>query len=238
MQRILFITLCFNGFLTCAATAEDLPPAAVGKIDFETQIQPIFVAKCVDCHGEDTQEGKFRLDRKSSLIRGGDSGEPAILPGNSAESHLITLVAGVESGLVMPPDGEERLTAEEIGLLRAWIDQGAVWPGPHGTADEESNTTDHWSFQPIAKIIPPALQSDWIQNPIDAFILERLREHQLSQSVPADRKTLIRRMYLDSLGLPPTPEQVQAYVEDESSEATRKVIEHVLSSPHYGERQA
>jgi len=238
MQRNLILGVCLGAFVISPVLAEDLPPAATGTIDYETQIKPIFESKCLDCHGEDTQEGKFRLDRKSSLVRGGDSGEPAILPGNSAESHLIRLVSGMESGLVMPPEGNDRLTGAEIGLLRAWIDQGAVWPGAHGAVGEEKTATDHWSFQPLAAVVPPALQSEWIRNPIDAFVLDRLHQHHLQQSPPADRRTLIRRIYLDMLGLPPTPEQVQAYVEDESADATQKLIEQVLESPHYGERQA
>ncbi|WP_437222185.1 DUF1553 domain-containing protein [Planctomicrobium sp. SH661] len=216
----------------------DLPAPATSVIDFEKQISPIFAAKCLDCHGADLQESRFRLDRKTSLIRGGNSGEPAIVPGNSAESHLIRLVAGIDAGQVMPPKGGDLLTSDEISLLRAWIDQGAVWPGPDGVVIDEKVTSDHWSFQPLKAVSLPMVKSDRIQTPVDTFILQSLEQHKIHLNPPADRRTLIRRMYLDVLGLPPTPEQVQRYVKDDSPHATDILIEQVLSSPQYGERQA
>jgi len=238
MLRVFSPLVCLIVLMIGPAVARDLPPAASGKVDYETQIKPIFVAKCLDCHGEDTQEGKFRLDRKTSLIRGGDSGEPAILPGNSGESHLIHLVARVESGLAMPPDESDRLTPDEVGLLRAWVDQGANWPGPDGVVDEEAIQSDHWSFQPLAAVPVPDVRNGRIQNPIDAFVLQTLEQKQLHQNPAADRRTLIRRIYLDALGLPPSPEQIQAYVDDPSEDATAKLVDQVLASPHFGERQA
>lgn len=239
-MRLLFMLLClqFSFVETAMVIAADLPPAAKISINFETHIEPILVSKCRDCHGELTQESEFRLDRKTSLIRGGDSGEPAIIPGNSADSHLIKLVAGLEQGLLMPPAADEQLSAEEIGLLRAWIDQGAPWPGPHGVVTEESLTSDHWSFQPLEEVVVPALKHTWIQNPIDAFVLSKLQEKQISPSPPAHRRQLIRRLYLDVLGLPPTPDIVEKFVNNSSDGAIHELIENVLQSPHYGERWA
>lgn len=224
--------------LVSPLTAAEAPPAAKQKVDFEKQVLPLLQAKCFDCHNADTQESKFRLDRKSGLLRGGDSGEPAIIPGQSAKSHLLKLVRGEEAGLLMPPDESERLTAEQIQLLAAWIDQGAPWPGPDGVVKEEKRTTDHWSFQPLAKVTPPETKDAWVRTGIDAFILDRLQQKQLTHNPRADRRTLIRRLYLDLLGLPPTPAEVERFVNDESPDAWEKLVDATLNNPHYGERWA
>ena len=238
MLRILFPALLLFGFSSDSLGAADLPAAATETIEFEKQILPIFAAKCLDCHGEFLQESELRLDRKASLIRGGESGEPAILTGNSAESHLIKLVAGLEKDLVMPPDPEERLSAKQISLLRAWIDQGTVWPGPHGIVKDEKPTTDHWSFQPLAPVAVPIIEDPWIRNPIDAFILDKLREKKIEHSDAAERAVLMRRIYLDVLGLPPSPEEIETFLKEAPATATEKLIERVLHSSHYGERWA
>ena len=145
--------------LQTVAVAED--------VNFETQIKPLLSAKCFDCHGPDVQESHLRLDRKSSMLRGGDSGEPAIIVGDSEGSHLIKLVSEKEAGKVMPPEGADRLSKEEIDVLREWIDQGAVWPGPDGAADDEPGKTDHWSFQPVRDLQPPLMNNTWIAKPPD-----------------------------------------------------------------------
>ncbi|RCS44767.1 DUF1553 domain-containing protein [Bremerella cremea] len=224
--------------LANSALLAELPPAAKKTIDFEADIQPILAAKCQDCHGEDVQEGNFRLDRKASLLRGGDSGEPGVALGKSAESHLIRLVSGLEADLRMPPDESDALSAAEIGLLRAWVDQGAAWPGPNGEVTEEKRTTDHWAFQPVQPVEVPAVSRDWAQNPIDHFILAKLNEKGLSPNPPADRRTLIRRMSLDVLGLPVDPEVAQAFAQNEDPQAVDALIESMLASQHYGERWA
>ncbi|MCA9014240.1 MAG: DUF1549 domain-containing protein, partial [Planctomycetaceae bacterium] len=221
-----------------SATAKEPQAPAKQKIDFEKQILPLFQAKCFDCHDENTQESKFRLDRKSALLRGGDSGEPAIISGQSGKSHLIKLVRGEEAGHLMPPDKSERLSPEQMQLLATWIDQGAPWPGPNGVVSQETQTTDHWSFQPLAKVTPPAIKDDWIINGVDAFVLQKLHEKQLPHNLPADRRTLIRRLNLDVLGLPPTPAQVQQFLNDASPDAYQKLVQNTLASPHYGERWA
>ncbi len=161
-----------------------------------------------------------------------------MVAGDSEQSHLIQLVLGREAGKRMPPDEADALTKAQIDNLRAWIDAGAPWPGEDVTATSSTNSLSHWSFQPIQDVQPPAIQSSWIQNPIDAFILEKLIDKKLEPNPPADRATLIRRLYLDMLGLPPTPEAIQAFVEDRSSRAVEDRIEEVLGSPHYGERWA
>lgn len=208
------------------------------RVDFEKQILPIFQANCFDCHDENTQESKFRLDRKSSLIRGGESGEPAIISGQGGKSHLIKLVRGEEAGHLMPPDEKDRLSDAQIRLLEMWIDQGAPWPGPNGVVKQEKLTTSHWSFQPLAKVAPPKIKDDWVINGVDAFILKKLRQKQLPHNTVVDRRTLIRRIFLDVLGLPPTPGQVQQFLKDDSVTAYQKLVEATLKSPHYGERWA
>lgn len=231
---IIGILLLVPGFLS----AEDLPTPADKQASFESDVLPILEAKCHDCHGEFGQESNFRLDKKTPLLRGGDSGEPGIIVGNSEKSHLIRLVAGLEPELRMPPDEDDALSKEEISILRAWIDQGAKWPGPNGVVEEKKLTTDHWAFQKLTHIDVPNLQSDWVNNPLDQFILKRLSDKGLSPSGPADRRTLIRRLSLDLLGLPPRPDDVDAFVKDESPEATDRLIEKLLASPHFGERWA
>ncbi len=238
--QILALFLLFSQPLFGETEQGDSSKQAGTTVDFEKQVQPIFREKCLDCHDESTQESAFRLDRKSALLRGGDSGEPAIIPGKAEQSHLIKLVRGDEADHLMPPDEQERLSAEQIEILKRWIDQGAKWPGPNGVVTHEKKSSDHWSFQPIKNVKPPTL-ADGNQtglNGIDAFIREKLQQKEIPHNDAADRRTLIRRIYLDVLGLPPTPRQVERFIEDKSPDAYSKLVESVLSSPHYGERWA
>lgn len=211
------------------------PPAAT--VDFDRDIKPIFAERCLRCHGPERSRSGLRLDGRVHLMRGGDSGEPAIVPGKGADSHLVKLVSGQIADKIMPPTGKP-LTGEQIARLRLWIDQGAKWPGAEPTAAEPGLTSDHWSLQALASAAPPNLQDAWIRNPIDAFILERLHRAKLQPAPPADRVTLIRRLYLDMHGLPPTPEQVQQFVADARPDAYERLVEDVLASPRYGERWA
>ena len=229
-------TLSINVILILLATAPNLAAAAVDNIDFDTQIKPLLTAKCFDCHADDTDESHLRLNRRATMLRGGNSGEPAIVVGNSEGSHLIKLVRGEEAGKRMPPDEADRLSKDEVELLRKWIDQGAVWPGPDGADDQQTEKTDHWSFQPVRRISPPAIDDRWIANGIDAFILQKQKEHSLEPNPQAARAELIRRISLDVLGLPPNPEDTQSFVADRDPQAVQKLVERMLSSPHYGER--
>jgi mono/diheme cytochrome c family protein len=222
---------------TLSASAADLPPPASGPIDFGKDIQPIFRRSCYQCHGPDKQKNEFRLDRKTAALKGGDSG-PAIVTGKSAESLLIQLVAGTDPDRIMPQKGE-RLTSQEIGLLRAWIDQGAPWPDDPG---KETAPLDWWSLKPILKKSPPAVTNKVgpIAHPIDGFILAKLTEHGSAATLApgADRRTLIRRVYFDLVGLPPVPEDVAAFEGDSSPDAYERLVEGLLASPRYGERWA
>jgi mono/diheme cytochrome c family protein len=238
--------LCLPAILTLSlvrtASADldlsKLPPAAERPVEFTRDIQPIFAESCYGCHGPEKQKGGLRLDVKAEALRGGDNHAPAIKPGKSAESPLIHFVAGLVPDVVMPQKGD-RLTAEQIGLLRAWIDQGASWPDaastPHATRHRP-----HWSLKPVIRPPLPPISNlkSQISNPIDAFILAKLADKNLTQSPPADRRTLIRRLYVDLIGLPPTPEEVEQFVNDRRRDAYDQLVERLLNSPHYGERWA
>jgi mono/diheme cytochrome c family protein len=217
--------------------APKLPPAAESKVDFAKDIRPIFARSCYDCHGPKKHKGGLRLDRKAEALIGGDSG-PILERGKSAESRLIEFVAGVDPDLIMPPKGE-RLSAQEIGLLRAWIDQGASWPD---TADGEAAQAkpagqDHWAFRtPKRPTVPAVKDLAWVRNPIDAFVLARLEKEGVGPSPKAERTTLIRRLSLDLLGLPPTPAQVDQFVNDQAPGAYERLVDRTFASPHFGER--
>ncbi|MEZ6059497.1 MAG: PSD1 and planctomycete cytochrome C domain-containing protein [Planctomycetaceae bacterium] len=222
--------------------ADDEGPGGVGQVDFETDVRPLLRAKCFACHGEEAQESHLRLDRRASMLRGGDSGEPAIAPGNSDKSHLVQLVSESQPGRLMPPDESDRLNSGEIDVLRRWIDQGAPWPGTDGAVNEEPLTSDHWSFQPVGHIQPPSVDdlrdgSTWVANGIDAFVLRKLAEHSLAPNPQARRAELIRRVSLDMLGLPPSPEEVREFVSGDGN-AYSALVEDVLADPRYGERWA
>lgn len=218
--------------VVAAAEADKLPPAAKRKINYERDVLPIFQARCVSCHGPKKQESSYRIDVKKNAVAGGDFGDPAIIPGKSADSPLIHYVAGVDPDMLMPPEGK-RLTVREISLLRAWIDQGLVWPDSFaGAKKTEKLTTDWWSFQPLRKVEPPRFtDTSWIANPIDAFILAKLKAKKLTPSPPADHKILARRLFLDMHGLLPS-------AEDNQPTAYADLVERVLKSPRYGERWA
>lgn len=210
-----------------------LPPAAARKVDYAADIEPLFRKSCYSCHGAEEQESGLRLDLKKRALNGGDNGV-AIQPGKSADSRLIHLVAGLdqESG-IMPPTGKGTpLEPEQIGLLRAWIDQGAPWP--EGT---EALAANHWSLQPIQSVVPPeACERNWLAGPVDAFVLRRLEQEQIVPAPAADRVVLLRRVYLDLIGLLPTPEDVHAFVADTRPDAYESVVDRLLASPRYGER--
>lgn len=221
--------------LSAHAAETPLPAPADRKVDFVQDIQPILKARCYSCHDAVKQRGGFRLDLKSAAFKGGESGAAAIIPQKSADSPLVRFVAGLEEGMLMPPQGD-RLTAEQIGLIRAWIDQGAPWPDSESATDDVAS---HWSFQPVQRPVIPGSTS-WSQNPIDAFVAARLASLKppLDPSGPADRPTLIRRLSFDLLGLPPDPEDVAEFVSDRHPDAYERLVDRLLASPHFGQRWA
>jgi mono/diheme cytochrome c family protein len=198
------------------------------EIDFESEVQPIFEEHCFDCHGPEKQKGEFRLDRLAPMLSGGDSGEAAIVRGEPDASFLLKLVRHEEPDLEMPPKGDP-LSAAEISLIEKWIAGGAKTPESYGPASVKADLT-HWSFVPVRR-------PDSFEN-IDGFIREKLTEKGLTPSPEASRRTLIRRLFLVMLGIPPTPDQVDAFVADSSPQAWENLVEQVLASPRYGERWA
>ena len=239
MRTLFLLSACVGSLASSASHGADvdvskLPPAATRPVDFTKDIQPIFEASCWNCHGAKKQESGFRLDDRAAALKGGERGGD-IVPGKSAESLLIHAVAGIHDDLKMPKKGE-KLSAEQVGLLRAWIDQGAQMPEKIASGKDPSQ---HWAFKPPVKpAVAKVKDSKWAQNEIDKFVLARLEKEKLKPSAEADKVTLLRRLSLDLIGLPPTPQEVDAFLTDKSKDAYAKQVERLLASPHYGERWA
>jgi hypothetical protein len=221
-----FVAFLLFSVTTLASTSPD----ASKKVDFFKEIQPVFKESCYGCHGPDQQMGGLRLDQKASVLKGGVSGK-LYLPGNSKDSLLIHRIMG-QGGPQMPL-GFPPLSAQKIALLRLWIDQGADWP------DSSAGSSKHWAYQaPVRLPLPKVKNKAWGQNPIDAFVLARLDKEGLQPSHKASKETLIRRVTFDLTGLPPTLQDVDAFLADKSQNAYEKVVDRLLASPHYGERWA
>jgi mono/diheme cytochrome c family protein len=206
---------------------------AAEPVDYSRQIKPLLAQRCVSCHGPEKQKSSLRLDSAASILKGGNSG-PAVVPGKSSVSLLIQAVCGADGVSAMPPKGE-RLSTGQVALLRTWIDDGAK--APNGETVQQPRSSKHWAFQPIVRPAEQIVQNtSWVRNPIDRFILARLEKAGIKPSPEADRVTLIRRLSLDLLGLPPTPAEVDAFVADKRPDAYEHLVERLLASPHYGER--
>ncbi len=252
------------GRLRHAATARSAPGVAVwllaaglagaqasDPLSFSRDVVPILETKCLQCHGELQQQSGLDLRTPQTILKGGQRG-PVIVPGKARESRLYQRVAGIEAP-VMPMGGE--IDEEQILVLRDWIDQGAHFDGKE-TAAEESGSggaslpktapsegqsaeaeREWWAFEkPVRPVVPRASDRRWSHNPIDAFVFRKLEEKGLEAAPRADKRTLIRRAYLDLIGLLPSPAEVDAFVEDESPDAFEKVVAGLLASAHYGER--
>ncbi|MDC0325212.1 PSD1 and planctomycete cytochrome C domain-containing protein [bacterium] len=217
--------------------------------DYLREIQPLFKDRCYRCHGPEKQKGGLRLDSKASVFRGGDSGMPAISAGHSRQSLLVRLTSSSDDEERMPPpDAKETpLSQKEFEIITSWIDSGAEWP-ESSLIDSEfielqitQEDREHWSFVPISKNIPPIPKdSSWQQTPVDAFIRQAHEKHQMTPSKPADARVLVRRLFMDLIGLPPTPKEVDDWVGKihQSQAAVDLLVETLLNSPHYGERWA
>jgi mono/diheme cytochrome c family protein len=213
--------------------AADLPAPAAQTIDFAKDVQPIFAGHCYECHGEKKQKSDYRLDDRANAMKGGEVGKAPIVVGKSAESPLILRVAATDPDEVMPPKGE-KLTAAQVGILRAWIDQGAKWPDNLARGKKKE---DHWAFHaPVKPPVPQPKNASWARNEIDRFILTRLEKEGLMPSLEADKVTLLRRLSLDLIGLPPTIEEIDGFLLDNRPDAYEQQVERLLKSPHYGER--
>jgi hypothetical protein len=209
---------------------------------FEKRVRPVLVERCAECHGEGKDKGGLRITSGDALRKGGDSG-PAIVPGKPDESLLIEAI-GHRADIKMPP--KEKLPDSQIADLKRWVEIGAPWPAERPETQSESGkfaiTPEQrafWSFQPLREIpLPDTSDAAWPVGAIDRFVLARLEAAGLKPSPPADRRTLIRRITFDLIGLPPTPEEVDAFVADERSDAWEQLVNRLLASPHYGERWA
>ena len=204
---------------------------------FRDRVQPILAAKCLSCHGPKIQKSSYRLDIRDIALSGGDHGEPPIVPGKIAASLLLNYVSDEYSAMAMPPleSQQPRLTLEEVASLREWVENGAIWPDSANGLVEDP--LDWWSFKPLRKM--PPLSSD--SHPIDTFIKLKLAERGLTLSAPTDARTLCRRLFFDLIGLPPTPEELDAFVYDSGTDAESaldRLVEKLLAMPEYGERWA
>jgi mono/diheme cytochrome c family protein len=210
--------LSFLLVLALPATA-----TAADPVDYRKDIRPVLQERCYACHGSLAQKGKLRVDSGANMVKAG-----AVVPGKPGESELILRVAANNDETRMPPEGHP-LKPEQIAKLKAWIEQGAKVP-----ADDtaEADPRDHWSFRtPVRPAVPKGAS-----NPIDAFIAAEWEKRGLTPVPTADKRVLLRRVYIDLIGLPPTPEQIDAFLKDMSPNAYEKVVDGLLASPQYGER--
>jgi mono/diheme cytochrome c family protein len=229
----------------CAAVSflrvEAATPDAAQIEFFESKIRPIFAEHCYKCHSENAEKlkGELRLDTPQGLLNGGKSG-PVIVAGEPDASRLIKAVRYTDPELQMPPKNK-KLAADQIANLEAWVKIGAPLPGsptlPGALTDIARARASHWAFQKIRKPTPPAVKnSAWVKTPVDNFVLALLEKKQLKPAPEAERRVLIRRVTYDLIGLPPTPEEVEAFANDKRPEAYKQLVERLLASPHYGER--
>jgi len=220
MKSLRFILVLAAGLLgSTGRTAE--------TVNFQRDIRPILADNCFQCHGPDeaTRKGKLRLDVRADVLKGGRSEKPGIVPNKPAESELIRrITSGDETEVMPPPKSGKKITEQQLAILRKWIAQGA---------DYEM----HWAFVPPQRSATPKVKdAAWVQNDIDAFILARLEQEGLKPSTQASKETLLRRLSLDLIGLPPTPEEIDAFLKDTDVKAYEKQVERLLKSSHYGER--
>lgn len=231
----LFAIAVWTGLGTFAAHQATLPQSSstVQTDFFETRVRPLLAANCYGCHTS-AESGGLRVDSREALLKGGNSG-PAIAPNHPEASLLLQAVAHTHSRLKMPQD-KPKLKDEDIASLRQWIKDGATWPKEIQARIEKPA---HWAYQPIRKPAPPqVLNSAWVKNEIDRFVLAKLEANGLRPNKATDKRTLLRRITFDLIGLPPTPEEMETFLADKSPDAFAKVVERLLASPRYGERWA
>ena len=223
--------------VSATGTAQDAeqPADAPASIDYLKQIKPLLRERCFTCHGALKQEGGLRLDTVSLMLKGGDSG-PALERKHATASLLLLRVTASSADERMPPENDGvPFTEEEVSLLRRWIDAGALAPL---NEEPEADPKDHWAFQPVVRPDVPATNSPWIRNPIDAFIAGGHERHRLIPQPEAARIVLLRRLYLDLLGVPPSLNEIEAFERDPSSQAYEQTVQRLLDDPRHGERWA
>jgi hypothetical protein len=204
-------------------------------MDFGRDVAPIFAAHCTSCHGGEKQESGLRLDHRTAAMQGGDSG-PAIVAGASGKSELWHRITSDDADEQMPPAKEgTRLSGEQLAKIKTWIDQGAIWPESADTSSPSKSS--HWAYQPIRRpAVPKVRSAAWTRTPIDAFIAQRLERENIAPSPDAPREVLLRRVFLDLVGLLPTADERQAFLADTRPDAYERLVDRLLASPHFGER--
>jgi mono/diheme cytochrome c family protein len=225
-------TLALGISLVLAAIARAEPATAQpGEQLFRESIAPILERRCVSCHSGDEPKGGLSLASAEALRKGGESGS-AVVAGKPDESLIVSYISGDEPEM---PKGQPRLAAADVAAIRSWVESGAPWPAEF-TLEDRSKSGPWWSLAPVVRPNVPAVNSDWIRTPIDAFILAKHNELGLRHAAEADRRTLIRRLSFDLHGLPPTPEEVDAFLSDARPDAYDQLVDRLLASPRYGER--
>jgi Protein of unknown function (DUF1553)/Protein of unknown function (DUF1549)/Planctomycete cytochrome C len=224
--------LVFVGALVASTSAIGAEPAAP---DFQRDVLPIFENHCFQCHDGRKQTAGLRLDVRSKAMHGGDSGDPAIVPKISEQSEIVLRVTTDDADARMPPEGKgQPLSPEEIASVRNWIDSGANWPD--AVAHEERLPKNHWAYiAPVRPELPAVKNEHWVRNPIDRFVLARLEAEGLKPAAEADKSTLLRRMSLDLVGLPPSLGELDKVLTDSKTDALAVAANRLLASPHYGE---
>ncbi len=248
--RFVAVVTCW--FVAHSGSANDLettpgtaPAAQASKVEFfENQVRPLLVKRCHECHSTETgpDNGSLILETPAGIVAGGSRGE-LFAKDMPDKGLLLQAIRYADSGLEMPPDG--KLPAEELAILERWIRDGAALPEYKAAPRAKASHIDFaegrkfWSFQPLAPVVPPtAADSSWVQRPLDAFVLAKLNEQKLTPNPEAHRAALLRRVTFDVIGLPPTAEELDAFLQDDSPLAYDRVVERLLASPHYGERWA
>jgi len=221
------ITLLFFFFIVCDAKADK-----VEDDFFERSIRAVLLERCIECHGSAVQKSGLRLDSRKAVIEGGKNGA-VVIPGNPNASKLITSIKH-EGQLKMPRD--KKLSDIEIKAFEKWVTLGLPWPDIIKIIlKNPKSETEHWSYLPVKKAVPPINE---MSQPIDSFIHQKLNKRLIKQSATADKRTLIRRLSIDLIGLPPSISEISAFENDPSSDAYEKVVDRLLASPRYGERWA
>ena len=236
-HRSRFLSIVFLCLLTSFNTGHANNLNDSEKVEFfNSEVKPILQQNCFQCHGSGTEvEGGLQLTSREQILEGGNYG-PVVSLENPADSFLLQMVGYGQETAQMPPDS--RLDDAALEILAKWINIGLPYPvQDSGVQPESKTTTDYWAYRPLKRPQVPSINaSDWVRNPIDAFILAKLEAHGLTPAAPASKLTLIRRVYYDLTGLPPSPEAVEAFLNDTTPDAYEKLINKLLKSPRYGEK--
>lgn len=224
LQRRLLLTVVFLFYLPL--------PAVFAEVDFIEEVAPVLQRRCLSCHNDQDKKGEFSLQTADSAREDG-----YVVAGDAMASHLLEVIS-IRAGKARMPKNSDALDVEEINLIRKWIDEGANWPASFELTEPRISDFDWWSYQSIRRPSVPKLENEWVRTPIDAYILQKLNDKGLPVADQADRRTLIRRVTYDLIGLPPTPQQVKEFVENPDPHAYERLVDRLLESKHYGERWA